>query len=153
MMPSSSQVYDHQLIFQIIFEVGQFYHWQNKGEEMRVCQKKAAACSQKEITAASKHRVGEIEVVVEKRRGGETKTRSIYKHSSISSRVVAVGGVGVVVGVRVVGEERRVAVEVVEVGVVGEEGRVVVEVVEVGVVGQQLETVAAVAVAVVLVVR
>jgi hypothetical protein len=110
---------------------------------------------QKEITAASKHReVGEIEVVVEKRRGGETKTRSIYKHSSISSRVVAVGGgVGVVVGVRVVGEERRVAVEVVEVGVVGEEGRVVVEVVEVGVVGQQLETVAAVAVAVVLVVR
>jgi hypothetical protein len=148
MMPSSSQVYDHQLIFQIIFGVGQFYHWQNKGEEMRVCQKKNSCLFQKEITAASKHReVGEIEVVVEKRRGGETKTRSIYKHSSISSRVVAVGGVGVVVGVRVVGEERRVAVEVVEVGVVGEEGRVVVEVG--GVVGQQLEAVAAV----VLVVR
>jgi hypothetical protein len=150
MMPSSSQVYDHQLIFQIIFGVGQFYHWQNKGEEMRVCQKKTAACSQKEITAASKHRgVGEIEVVVEKRRRGQTKTRSIYKHSSISSRVVAVGGGVGVVGVGVVGEERRVAVEVVEVGVVGEEGRVVVVVEVGGVVGQQLEAVAAVAVAVV----
>jgi hypothetical protein len=41
---------------------------------------------------------------------------SIYKHSSISSKVVAVVGVGVV------GEERRV---VVEVGVVGETRRVV----------------------------
>jgi hypothetical protein len=44
---------------------------------------------------------------------------SIYKHTSISSKVVAVVGVGVV------GEERRV---VVEVGVVGEERKVVVEV-------------------------
>jgi len=50
--------------------------------------------------------------------------------SSISSRVVAVGGVGEVV----VGEERRLAVEV---GVVGEERRVVVEV---GVVGEESST-------------
>ena len=56
--------------------------------------------------------------------------------SSISSRVVAVGGVGgeVEVGVGVVGEERRVIVQVVEVGVVGDERRVVVEV---GVVGEE----------------
>jgi hypothetical protein len=103
---------------------------------MRVCQKKADACSKKEIAAATKHRgVGEVEVVVvEERIGGQTKTVSIYKHSIISSRVVAVvGGVGVV-RVGVVGEERRVVVEVVEVGVVGEERRVVVEV---GVVGEE----------------
>jgi hypothetical protein len=76
MMPSSSQVHDHQLIFQTISGVGQFHHWQNKREEMRVCQKKAAACSQKEIAAATKHRgVGEVEVVVEERRGEEAKQK------------------------------------------------------------------------------
>jgi hypothetical protein len=65
MMPSSSQVHDHQLIFQKISGVGQFHHWPNKGEEMRVCQKKVAACSQKGIATATKHRgVGEVEVIV-----------------------------------------------------------------------------------------
>ena len=63
---------------------------QRRGDES--LPKKAAACSQKEIAAATKHRgVGEVEVVVEERRGGQRK-RSIYKHSSIRSRVVAVGG-------------------------------------------------------------
>jgi hypothetical protein len=38
--------------------------------------KKAAACSQKEIAAATKHRgVGEVEVVVEERRGEEAKQK------------------------------------------------------------------------------
>jgi hypothetical protein len=63
---------------------------------MRVCQKKAVAGSQKEIAAATKHRgVGEVEVVVEERRGGQTKTMSIYSssRSSINSRttIVVVG--------------------------------------------------------------
>jgi len=35
MMISSSQVLDHQLIFYIIYGLGQFYHRQNKGEERR----------------------------------------------------------------------------------------------------------------------
>ena len=33
MMPSSSQVLDHQLIFHIMYGLGQFHHRQNKGEE------------------------------------------------------------------------------------------------------------------------
>ena len=33
MMPSSSQVLDHQLIFHIMYGLRQFYHRQNKGEE------------------------------------------------------------------------------------------------------------------------
>jgi hypothetical protein len=98
---------------------------QRRGDES-LPKKKVVACSKKEIAAATKHRgVGEVEVVVEERRGGQTKTVSIYKHSIISSRVVEVVEVGVV------GEERRVLVEV---GVVGEERRVVVEV---GVVGEE----------------
>jgi len=35
MMPSSSQVLDHQLIFHIMFGLVQFHHRQNKGEERR----------------------------------------------------------------------------------------------------------------------
>ena len=35
MMPSSSQVLDHQLIFHIMYGLGQFHHWQNKGEDRR----------------------------------------------------------------------------------------------------------------------
>ena len=35
MMPSSSQVLDHQLIFHIMYGLGQFHHRQNKGEERR----------------------------------------------------------------------------------------------------------------------
>ena len=81
MMPSSSQVLDHQLIFHIMFGLGQFHHRQNKGEErrgegrfgktygvgqfhhrqkrreeVRVYQKKAAAGCQKNRAAATKHR-------------------------------------------------------------------------------------------------
>ena len=33
MMLSSSQVLDHQLIFHIMYGLGQFHHRQNKGEE------------------------------------------------------------------------------------------------------------------------
>ena len=49
-MPSFSQVHDHQLIFQIISTVGQFHHWQNKGEERRgkIWQKKPAVPKRKE---------------------------------------------------------------------------------------------------------
>jgi hypothetical protein len=39
--------------------------------------KKVAACSKKEIAAATKHRGVEV-VVVEERRGGQTKTVSVY---------------------------------------------------------------------------
>jgi hypothetical protein len=35
MMPSSSQVHDHQLIFQINSGFGHFHHWQKRGEERR----------------------------------------------------------------------------------------------------------------------
>jgi hypothetical protein len=35
MMPSSSQVLDHQLIFHIMYGVRQFHHRQNKGGEER----------------------------------------------------------------------------------------------------------------------
>jgi hypothetical protein len=35
MMPSSSQVLDHQLIFHIMYGLGQFHHRQNKEEERR----------------------------------------------------------------------------------------------------------------------
>ena len=34
-MPSSSQVLDHQLIFHIMYGLGQFHHRQNKEEERR----------------------------------------------------------------------------------------------------------------------
>ena len=53
MMPSSSQVLDHQLIFHIMYGLGQFYHRQNKGEERRgkIWQKKQQLLS-KHITAA-----------------------------------------------------------------------------------------------------
>ena len=35
MMPNSSQVLDHQLIFHIMYGLRQFHHRQNKGEERR----------------------------------------------------------------------------------------------------------------------
>ena len=49
MMPSSLQVLDHQLIFHIMYGLGQFHHRQNKEEERRgeIWQKKAGAASQK----------------------------------------------------------------------------------------------------------
>jgi len=45
-MPSSSQVFDHQLIFHIMYGLGQFNHRQNKGEERRgeIWQKKSNSC-------------------------------------------------------------------------------------------------------------
>ena len=46
MMPSFSQVLDHQLIFHIMYGLGQFHHQQNKGEERRgeIWQKKSNSC-------------------------------------------------------------------------------------------------------------
>ena len=46
MMPSSSQVLDHQLIFHIMYRLGQFHHRQNKEEEMRgeIWQKNNNSC-------------------------------------------------------------------------------------------------------------
>ena len=35
MMQSSSQVFDYQLIFHIMYGLGQFHHRQNEGEERR----------------------------------------------------------------------------------------------------------------------
>ena len=35
MMSSSSQVLNHQLIFHIMYGLGQFHHRQNKGEERK----------------------------------------------------------------------------------------------------------------------
>jgi hypothetical protein len=65
MMPSSLEVHDHQLIFQIIYGVGQFHHRPKRGEEMRVCPKKRLLVAKK-IAAATKHRgVGDVEVEVE----------------------------------------------------------------------------------------
>ena len=53
---------------------------ERKGEES--WSKKAAASCQKNLAAVAKHRgVGEVEVVVEERSGGQTKTVSIYKDS------------------------------------------------------------------------
>ena len=43
MMPSSSQVLDHQLIFHIMYGLGQFHHRQNNGEERGDLAKKAIA--------------------------------------------------------------------------------------------------------------
>ena len=50
MMPSSSQVLDHQLIFHIMYGLRQFHHRQNKGEERR------GEIWQKKQQLLSKHR-------------------------------------------------------------------------------------------------
>ena len=67
MMPSSSQVLDHQLIFHIMYGLGQFHHRQNKGEERRGEErgdlaKKSNSCLTnierkrcKKVAAASQH--------------------------------------------------------------------------------------------------
>ena len=54
MMPSSSQVLDHQLIFHIMYGLGQFHHRQNKGEERRgeIWQKKKQQLLSKHRAAA-----------------------------------------------------------------------------------------------------
>ena len=53
MMPSSSQVLDHQLIFHIMYGLGQFHHRQNKGEERRweIWQKKQQLLSKHRAAA------------------------------------------------------------------------------------------------------
>ena len=56
MMPSSSQVLDHQLIFHIMYGLEQFHHWQNKGGERRgeIWQKKQQLLSKHRATADGK---------------------------------------------------------------------------------------------------
>ena len=44
MMPSSSQILDHQLIFHIMYGLRQFHHQQNKGEERGDLAKKSNSC-------------------------------------------------------------------------------------------------------------
>ena len=44
MIPSSSQVLDHQLIFHIMYGLRQFHHRQNKGEERGDLAKKSNSC-------------------------------------------------------------------------------------------------------------
>ena len=70
MMPSSSQVLDHQLKFHIMYGLGQFHHRQDKGEERRgeIWQKKATVAQQtqrekgvkKAATASQIQRIGKI---------------------------------------------------------------------------------------------
>jgi len=56
-MPSSSQVLDHQLIFHIMYGLGQFHHRQNKGEERRweIWQKKQQLLSKHRAAADGKN--------------------------------------------------------------------------------------------------
>ena len=93
MMPNSSQVHDHQLIFQIISGVGQFHHKPKRGEDESLPKKTAAGC-QKKLAVGSKLRGVEVEVVVKERREGQTKTLSIYSssRSSINSSTTVVAG-------------------------------------------------------------
>ena len=57
MMSSSSQVLDHQLIFHIMYGLGQFHHRQNKGDERRgeIWQKKQQLLSKHRETTYGKN--------------------------------------------------------------------------------------------------
>ena len=57
MMPSSSQVLNHQLIFHIMYGLVQFHHRQNKGEERRgeIWQKKQQLLSKHRAVADGKN--------------------------------------------------------------------------------------------------
>ena len=59
MMPRSSQVLDHQLIFHIMYGLGQFHHRQNKGEERReeIWQKNQQLLSKHRATADGKRQL------------------------------------------------------------------------------------------------
>ena len=98
MMPSSSQVLDHQLIFHIIYGLGQFYHRQNKGEERRGrfskknnscltnierkrCKKAEAASQTQRIGKVAK--IGERRVAQGRSRGGQqvsNQCASVFAH-------------------------------------------------------------------------
>jgi hypothetical protein len=71
MMPCSSQVLDHQLIFHIMYGLRQFHHQHNKEEEER----RELAKKQQLL---NKHRRGELHwtVVGEDRSGEEVKQSS-----------------------------------------------------------------------------
>jgi len=57
---------------------------------MRVCPKKQLLVPKKIATPTKYRGVGEVEVVVEERRGGQTKTVSIYKHSGKYKNTVSI---------------------------------------------------------------
>ena len=84
MMPSSSQVLDHQLIFHIMYGLRQFHHRQNKGEERRgEIQQKSNSC----LTNIERKRCKKNSCCfpnIEDRKGGK-KTTAAYKQGAIRS--------------------------------------------------------------------
>ena len=78
MMPSSSQVLDHQLILHIMYGLGQFHYRQNKGEERRGegrFGKKSNSClinierkrCKKTAAASQTYRIGKVAKIEERR--------------------------------------------------------------------------------------
>ena len=80
MMPSSSQVLDHQLIFHIMYGLRQFHHRQNKGEERR-----------REIWQKSNSCLTNIERKMCKKTAAASQTQRIGKVAKIEERRVAQG--------------------------------------------------------------
>jgi hypothetical protein len=77
MVSSSSQVLDHQLIFYLMYGLGQFHHRQDKGEERRGEEKQSSCCfglSQFHNRQNKKEQLlPNIEVGGEERRGEERR--------------------------------------------------------------------------------
>ena len=74
MMPSSSQVLDHQLIFHIMYGLRQFHHRQNKGEERRGegrFGKKSNNC----LTNIERKRCKKKQLLLPKHRGQERRQK------------------------------------------------------------------------------
>ena len=71
MMPSSSQVLDHQLIFHIMYGLGQFHHRQNKGEERGDLAKKSNSC----LTNIERKRCKNKQLLLPKHRGQEKQPK------------------------------------------------------------------------------
>jgi hypothetical protein len=83
MMPSSSQVLDHQLICHIMYGLRQFHHRQNKGEERggEIWQKKSNSC----LTNIERKRCKKSSCYfpnIEDRKGGK-KTTAARSHMNI----------------------------------------------------------------------
>ena len=95
MMPSSSQVLDHQLIFHIMYGLRQFYHRQNKGEERRgeIQQKKSNSCltnierkrCKKAVAASQTQRIGNVAKIEE--RGDLTKKQVLLPKKSNNCQI------------------------------------------------------------------
>jgi hypothetical protein len=75
MMPSSSQVLDHQLIFHLMYKLRQFHHRQNKGEERGELEKSSSCSSLRQFHHRQNKKeqlLPNIEVREEERRGEES---------------------------------------------------------------------------------